>query len=157
MSYLSVMAERAERLLPIPKGLHRFLAVGLVGLFVHTGIFTLLTMGAAWAVGWRVPDSVAWLVALFIATSITWTLNRKLTFAASGRKLHHEAFRYILVTLVAQSVSFAVFHAMLTTAKGVPAPFDVVAGAAAATIFSYAGNRFFTFAPPAPRPGKETL
>lgn len=156
MSYLSVMAGRAEQLLPIPKSLHRFLAVGLLGLFVHTGIFTALTMGAALAFGRRTPDSIAWVVALVIATVVTWTLNRKLTFAASGRKVHHEAFRYVLVTLVAQSVSFAVFHAMLTAVRNVPAPFDVVAGSAVATIFSYAGNRFFTFAPQARGVGKET-
>ena len=43
MSYFSGVVERVERLnLPIPKGLHKFLGVGLVGLITHTGVFTLL-------------------------------------------------------------------------------------------------------------------
>lgn len=166
MSYFSSVAERVERLgLPIPKGLHKFLGVGLVGLVLHTGIFTLLYRiddhGLVGRLAARIGDpafangaerlydqhSWAWLVGLCIATSVTWTLNRKLTFAASGRRLHEEIFRYAVVTLVSQTVSYLVFHGMVEEVKMIPPPIDVVIGAACATVVSYAGQRFFTFAP----------
>jgi putative flippase GtrA len=146
MAFLNLMSDRVERWLPIPKGLHKFLAVGVVGLATHTGVYTLLTILFA-------PRTAAWILGLLIATGVTWTLNRRLTFAATGRKVHHEALRYILVTLSAQSVSFAVFQALGAWAPAVPGPLDVIIGAAAATIFSYLGNRYFTFAPAAPPGG----
>jgi putative flippase GtrA len=175
MSYFSAVVERAERLgLPIPKGLHKFLGVGLVGLIVHTGVFTLLykidTAPAIAALhnllgdgglfdfarAQMVQHSWAWLIGLITATSITWTLNRKLTFQKTGRKLHQEVLRYAIVTIVSQTVAFLVFHGLVELAKPIPAPIDVIAGAGVATIFSYLGQRFFTFAPHpgAPRPGE---
>lgn len=118
-----------------------FLSVGVTGLAVHTGIFTLL-----YHVG--VESNAAWLCALAAATLLTWTLNRKLTFAASGRKRGAEALRYVLVTAVAQGVSFGVFLAAGRFLPFMPATLDVPLGAAVATIFSYTGQRFFTFATP---------
>ena len=166
MSYFSAVVERAERLgLPIPRGLHKFLGVGLVGLVTHTSVFTLLyRINTDPVVNWLhgplgdgklfefakaqiVQHSWAWLIGLIVATSITWTLNRKLTFAKTGRKLHEEMFRYAVVTIVSQTVAFLVFHGLVELAKLIPAPVDVVIGAAAATVISYAGQRFFTFAP----------
>jgi putative flippase GtrA len=140
MSYFTAAVERMERLgLPIPRGLHKFLGVGLVGLIVHEGLFSLFYYV------FHVQKSVAWLCALAVATSITWTLNRRHTFAASGRKLHQEAFRYAIVTIVSQSVSFGVFHGM--DFAGLPSWLNLLIGAAAATVVSYVGQRFFTFAP----------
>jgi putative flippase GtrA len=52
----------------------------------------------------------------------------------------------MLVTAVAQSVSFAVFHGFLAFAPMIPPPIDVILGAVVATAFSYTGQRFFTFA-----------
>jgi putative flippase GtrA len=135
------MTDQVERWVPLPKGLPKFLAVGLVGLAVHTGVFT-----AVFAL--KAPKSGAWAAGLVLATLVTWSLNRKLTFAASGRKAHHEALRYVGVTLLAQSVSFTVFQTLTGAAASIPAPVDVILGAAAATVFSYLGNRHFTFAPP---------
>jgi len=166
MSYFSAAVERMERLgLPIPKGLHKFLGVGLVGLVTHTTVFTLLyktntdpavdwlhgQLGDGklfiWARAQMVQHSWAWLIGLIVATSITWTLNRKLTFAKTGRRLHEEVFRYAVVTIASQTVAFLVFHGLVELAHAIPAPIDVVIGAAAATVISYAGQRFFTFAP----------
>ena len=166
MSYFSAVVERAERLgLPIPRGLHKFLGVGLVGLITHTGVFTLLyrlnaeplldklhgVLGDSWLFHMsrtmNAEHSFAWLIGLIVATTITWTLNRKLTFAKTGRRLHEEVFRYAVVTIVSQTVAFLVFHGLVELAKFIPAPVDVVIGAGVATIFSYVGQRFFTFAP----------
>ena len=168
MAFINAVFNRADRLgLPIPRGVHKFLGVGLVGLIVHTGVFSLLYklnaeplvdgVGRLIGRGWlfqmirtmNAEHSFAWLIGLVTATSITWTLNRKFTFKSTGRKLHHEAFRYAIVTIVSQTVAFLVFHGLVELAKWIPAPVDVVLGAGVATIFSYAGQRFFTFAPSA--------
>ncbi len=140
MSYFSTAVERMERLgLPLPKGLEKFLGVGLVGLIVHEGLFSLLYYL------FHVHKSVAWVCALAVATTITWSLNRRHTFAASGRKMHQEVFRYAIVTVISQSVSFGVFRGM--DYVHLPSWLSLLIGAAAATVVSYLGQRFFTFAP----------
>jgi putative flippase GtrA len=140
MSELSGVLQRgAARVgLVVPKSLVRFLGVGLAGLAVQTGVFTgLFRLG--------VDKSLAWLIGMLAATAVTWALNRRFTFGSSGRRRRHELLRYLLVTAVAQSVSFAVFHSLVNVASMIPPPIDVVLGAIAATVFSYAGQRFFTF------------
>ncbi len=146
MSYLSsVVQQGAARLqAPLPAGLIRFLCVGLTGLAVQTMLFTALTATGLFRLG---PDkSRAWLIGMLFATAVTWALNRRFTFGSSGRRRRHELLRYVLVTAVAQSVSFAVFHGFLTFAPMIPPPIDVILGAVLATAFSYTGQRFFTFA-----------
>ena len=124
-----------------PKGLAAFLSVGVTGLAVHTGVFTVLFHAGN-------DKRLSWICALAVATAITWTLNRRLTFAASGRSRRSEALRYILVTAVAQGVSFAVFMLAGRVVAWLPASMAVIVGAGVATVFSYTGQRFFTFAAP---------
>ena len=134
----------AQRLLDrAPKGLAAFLSVGVSGLAAHTALFTLL-----WRAG--VDKRLAWLAALVVATALTWTLNRRLTFAASGRRRASEALRYVLVTAVAQGVSFGVFMLTGRLLPAFPPSLAVMVGAGVATLFSYTGQRFFTFAAPTP-------
>jgi putative flippase GtrA len=145
MSYLSAVVERAERLgLPIPKDFHKFLAVGLVGLVVDLGLFSLLEV-----VG--IPFLWARAISLPVATCATWLLNRRHTFAATGRKAHDEALRYILVTGVAQSVNYVIMLAAASLFHDLPHVVAAFAGSVVATLFSYTGQRYFTFAPPASR------
>jgi len=141
MSDLSSALQRGAARLsaPLPTGLVRFLGVGLTGLAVQTMVFTVLfRLGA--------DKSLAWLVGMVLATGVTWALNRRFTFGSSGRRRRHEFLRYMLVTAVAQSVSFALFHGFLAFAPMIPPPIDVILGAVIATVFSYTGQRFFTFA-----------
>jgi putative flippase GtrA len=123
-----------------PKGLFRFLSVGMVGLASHTIVFTVLFKLDA-------PRSVAWFAGLVVATLVTWQLNRRLTFVATGRPRRSEVARYALVTGVAQTVSYCAFLLTCTFAPKVPPSIAVIVGAVAATLFSYTGQRFFTFAP----------
>ena len=149
MSYLTLVVERAERLgLPIPKGLPKFLAVGLVGLAVDLGLFSLLER-------FGVPFFVARAFSLPIATCATWLLNRKHTFENTGRKAHDEALRYLLVTGVAQSVNYAIMLLAADVARNLPHVFAAFVGSVVATLFSYTGQRYFTFAPAAEGPAAE--
>jgi putative flippase GtrA len=145
MSFVNDVVQRgAARLgVALPVGLIRFLGVGVAGLAVQTGLFTVL-----FHLG--VNKSVAWLVGLAAATALTWFLNRRFTFAATGRRRRSEMARYFIVTAVAQSVSFGVFHALFAWAPRIPPSIDVILGAIVATLFSYTGQRFFTFSAVSP-------
>jgi putative flippase GtrA len=107
---------------------------------VHTATFTLVLLLGA-------DKSIAWLAGLVTSTLVAWSLNRKHTFSASGRSQREEISRYALVTLVAQAISFAVFQLACRAAPHVWPQACVLAGAAVATLVSYTGQRFFTFAP----------
>jgi putative flippase GtrA len=135
-SRLRALAGRTPR--PI-----RFLAVGGVGLVADIVLFTL----AVWA---GVHPLLAQLVALAIATVVTWRLNRAFTFEASGRPLGEEAMRYAVVTAAAQGSSYLVFAALVMTIFAWLPQAAIVAGAAVGALVSYNGHRVFAFAPRKP-------
>ena len=152
MTQPSTLSGHVERLRArAPKGVFSFLSVGVTGLAVHTGLFTLQfhVLG--------VNDKLAWWIALLIATTVTWTLNRKLTFEPSGRGQTAEIVRYALVTAVAQGVSYSVFLSLGSMAPHLPRAIALIAGSAVATLFSYTGQRFFTFAAPKTADGEPVI
>jgi putative flippase GtrA len=141
MDTISKLRTLGDRLIArAPKGLFRFLSVGMVGLASHTIVFTVIFKLNA-------PRSAAWFAGLVVATLVTWQLNRRLTFVATGRPRRAEVTRYALVTGVAQTISYAGFLLTCTFAPKVPPSIAVIVGAVVATLFSYTGQRFFTFAP----------
>jgi putative flippase GtrA len=149
----------AEAWALVPAGLFKFLGVGVIGLATNLGLLWLLERAglALWA---------ALAVSLAVATLVTWVLNRANTFAASGRPLHHEALRYFGVALLAQSVGYVTTLGVADILPHMPHTVAAFVGAVVATLFSYTGQRFFTFAPadadaeaatplaPAPTPGE---
>jgi putative flippase GtrA len=141
---------RLRRLVALaPKGLVRFLTVGVGGLSVDIAILWLLEQAG-------VGHVVARAASLTVATLATWALNRQFTFGDSGRKARAEFSRYALVALVAQSVNFAIFVALCALMPAINHSLAAVIGAVIATGFSYTGQRFFTFAPlAAPRDGTD--
>ena len=142
MSLIATVSERLQRAnLPVPRSLILFVIVGFTGLGVHTALFSLF-----FHPGW-LNKSESWLAALAIATITTWTLNRKLTFKATGRGSGSEILRYALVTLVSQGVSYGVFMSASSLLPHIPPQVALLTGAVVATAFSYTGQRFFTFAP----------
>lgn len=124
----------------IPAGLFRFLGVGVIGLVVDLGLLTILERSG-------LPLWGARAISLPTATFVTWVLNRIHTFNGSGRSAGQEALRYFAVAGVAQSVNYVVALGISDIA---PHMMHVVAaffGSVIATLFSYTGQRFFTFAP----------
>ena len=127
----------------LPRGLASFLAVGVAGLLAHTGVFTaLFHLG--------LDRTAAWTGGLFAGTLLTWSLNRRHTFAATGRRAEAEMARYAAVTLVAQGTSFLTFHTGCALMPAVVPALHLICGSAVGAVFSYAGQRFFTFAPTKP-------
>jgi putative flippase GtrA len=123
-----------------PRGLVRFLVVGLGGLSVDLAVLWLMERAGLGHAGARA-------ISLALATLVTWALNRQFTFGESGRRARSELGRYVAVALTAQSVNYLVFLAALALAPQLPHPLAAVLGAVTATGFSYTGQRFFTFAP----------
>ncbi len=143
MSLIQTVVHRAGRLgLTPPKGLHKFLGVGFVGLAVDLGLLSILEHVGLHLLGARA-------ISMSLATVVTWTLNRRHTFTPTGRKAHHEAMRYILVTLFAQSVNYVVMIIAAGLAPRLPHVVAAFIGSVVATLFSYTGQRYFTFAPEA--------
>jgi putative flippase GtrA len=143
MSYITAMVDRAGRMgLAVPKSLHKFLGVGFVGLAVDLGLLSLLER-------FGVEFLLARAISIPVATLATWFLNRRHTFTPTGRKAHHEAMRYALVTGVAQTVNYLVMMAAASLAPHLPHVVAAFVGSVVATLFSYTGQRFFTFAPEA--------
>jgi putative flippase GtrA len=132
---------RIARLLALaPKGLVRFLTVGVGGLFVDVAVLWIAEQAGSGPVIGRA-------VSLSVATLATWALNRQFTFGESGRRARSEFGRYALVALVAQGVNYSLFQAVVHAAPHLNHSLVAVAGAVVATGFSYTGQRFFTFAP----------
>lgn len=124
--------------LVVPRGLAAFLTVGVLGL---TTDLVLVAFGE----GMGFPLWATRAVSIPLATLVTWTLNRRHTFGASGLSAHQEALRYFAVAAVAQSVNYGVGLGVQEAAPHLPHVVDGFVGSVVATLFSYTGQRFFTF------------
>lgn len=129
------LAARLADLAPV-----RFLAVGTVGLATDTLVFWLATRH-----GWTEPAARG--LSLAVATFVTWQLNRRVTFSASGRPPLREAARYAAVALGAQGFNWALFCLVRAAVPTLPPLGAILFGAAAAAAFSFLGQRAITFAP----------
>jgi putative flippase GtrA len=127
-------------LMPLCAAFARFLMVGGAGLAVDAGLFTLLSHAG-------LGDAAARAGSLGAATLLTWGLNRRFTFAASGRRHGAELARYTLVALSAQGLNYALFLALREAVPVLPALGALLCGAAFAALFSFTGQRLITFAP----------
>ena len=127
--------------LPIPPigwRVMRFLAVGLVGLAVDAGLFSLLY-------GHGSAAAFARAVSLAVATLVTWALNRSFTFERSGRTAVAEALRYGLVALLAQGFNYVSFLAPLHLTGATHPLLPLVATAVMTAAFSFTGQSLFSF------------
>ena len=126
----------SERLRP----LMRFLMVGLAGLATDMAVFHLMAAAG-------LHPFMARFISLAMATVLTWQLNRRFTFGASGRRQAEEGLRYVLVTLVAQGVNYVTFALLIAGPLSDHKSLAILFGAGVATIFSYTGHSLFSFAP----------
>ncbi len=128
----------ARALSPLAASLGRFLAVGCAGLAVDMTVFNGLA-------GLGLPFAAARALSLAAATGVTWRLNRRFTFGPSARTAPVEAGRYALVALLAQGFNWALFLALCAALPGVSPTLLIGVSAACATVFSFTGQRLFTF------------
>jgi putative flippase GtrA len=134
---LDAILPRALRGAPV------FLAVGLAGLALDTAVFAgLVAAGLA--------PAAARIASLGAATVLTWRLNRRWTFPASGRDQRAELGRYAAVAAMSQGFSYAAF--LLGMALGLAPVPALWTGAVLAAAGAYAGQRVFTFSAHEARP-----
>ncbi len=124
----------------------RFACIGCAGLATDSTIFTSLHDDGT-------SRAAARALSLLVATALTWSLNRWITFHRSGRHPTHELGRYALVALCAQGFNYVLFLVLGGMLPAVTPLLLILVCAIAAAGISYSGQRLFTFRParsPAP-------
>ena len=145
--------------LSVPKrqGLREFVAfcgVGTIGFIVDAGLIQLLS--GAW--GW--DPYLARVLTYLVAATVTWSLNRSITFRhAKGGHWRTQWSRYLVVNAVGAGINYLAFAATLLlsqTAHDYPA-LGVAVGSIAGLAFNFTLSKALVFRPAAaagtePRP-----
>jgi putative flippase GtrA len=116
----------------------RFGLVGGLGFIVNLAVYTLFVHGVG--VDYRVASVLAWIVA--VANNFFW--NRHWTFDAREGIAHHQAMRFLLVSLVTEVISLALLT-VLVEAGGLTKVLAQAIAVAAATPLSFLGNKLWSF------------
>jgi putative flippase GtrA len=116
----------------------RFGLVGGLGFIVNLAVYTLFVHGVG--VDYRVASVVAWLVA--VANNFFW--NRHWTFDAREGVAHHQAMRFLAVSLATEAISLGLLTA-LVEAGGLSKVLAQAIAVAAATPLSFLGNKLWSF------------
>jgi putative flippase GtrA len=116
----------------------RFGLVGGAGFVVNLVVYALLVHGAG--LEYRVASVAAWLVAVLN----NFVLNRHWTFDARGGRAHHQAARFLLVSLLAEIVSLLLLT-LFVEAANLPKVLAQALAVAASMPFNFIGNKLWTF------------
>jgi putative flippase GtrA len=117
----------------------RFGLVGGAGFVVNVAVYALFVHGAGFE--YRVASIVAWLVAVLN----NFVLNRHWTFDARDQgRAHHQAARFLLVSIAAEVVSLLLLTVFVESAHLAKVPAQALA-VAASMPFNFLGNKLWTF------------
>ncbi len=116
----------------------RFGLVGGLGFVVNLAVYTLFVHGAG--IDYRVASVFAWIVA--VANNFVW--NRHWTFDAREGVAHHQAMRFLLVSIVTEVISLALLTVLVEAGGLTKVPAQAIA-VAAATPLSFLGNKLWSF------------
>jgi putative flippase GtrA len=116
----------------------RFGAVGVLGFVVNLAVYALLVHDAG--LEYRVASIVAWIVA--VANNFFW--NRHWTFDAREGVAHHQAMRFLLVSVVTEAISLLALTLLVESGGLSKVPAQAIA-VAAATPLSFLGNKLWSF------------
>jgi 4-amino-4-deoxy-L-arabinose transferase-like glycosyltransferase len=117
-----------------------FLFAGTAGYAVNLAIYAASIDGGG--LDYRVAAGLAFAFAL----ATTFALNRRFTFAVRGGAVAGQAWRYLVVSLVAFGANIAVLHGLVAGAGMAKLIGQAVAVGVAAPV-NYAGQRLWAFAP----------
>lgn len=124
----------------------RFVLVGTVGFFVDGSLLVIghNQLGLDW--------SVARLLSFTVAVTLTWLLNRRLTFAQRTELMSLREWRsYLAINGIGALLNLGIFLGLV----GLVPPFRdhplvaLMIAAAIALIFNFIGSRNLVFSPPA--------
>lgn len=117
----------------------RFAAVGAAGYVVNLVVYAFSVHGAG--TDYRLAAVMAFCVAL----TCTFALNRHYTFRAGHGRLHHQAGRYLLVSLAGFATNLLALQLLVDGLGVAKVPAQAAAVILAAPV-NFAGQRFWTFA-----------
>jgi putative flippase GtrA len=117
----------------------RFVFAGGVG-FVADAAALALLLGVT-----PLGPFIARILSILFALTVTWILNRYLTFAPSGRGLVREGARYGGVGLSTSVVNFLVYSALLFLVPSLPPLAALVVASLVAMVLSFVGYSRFVF------------
>ncbi len=116
----------------------RFGLVGGLGFVVNIAVYALLVHAVG--VEYRVASVAAWIVA--VANNFVW--NRHWTFDAREGVAHHQAMRFLLVSVVTEVISLVLLTVLVESGGLSKVPAQAIA-VAAATPLSFLGNKLWSF------------
>jgi putative flippase GtrA len=117
----------------------RFGLVGGAGFVVNLAVYALFVHGAG--LEYRVASVIAWLVAVVN----NFLLNRHWTFDARDQgRAHHQAARFVIVSLAAEIVSLLLLTVFVESAHIAKVPAQALA-VALSMPFNFVGNKLWTF------------
>jgi putative flippase GtrA len=121
------------------KRLARFVLAGGVGFLADAAVLALLLAFTP------LGPFVARFVSICFALTVTWMLNRHLTFAPSGRGMVREGARYGGVGISTSVVNFLAYSALLSFAPSLPPLAALVVASLIAMALSFIGYSRFVF------------
>lgn len=153
-SSLSVVSDEASAV-PVAPALHvrvrrgvrrpeawwqllRFAFVGASGWVVNLAVFALAVHGAG--IAYPVAATLAFLVA--VSNNFLW--NRHWTFKAHDGRAHHQAARFLLVSVAAFLVGLGILALLIEVVGMAEVPAQAVA-IVAVTPFSFLANKLWSF------------
>lgn len=117
----------------------RFVIVGATGFLVDAGtLWLLLSFSPLGPLSARV-------IAIALAMTATWLLNRTFTFGASKRSVVVEGFRYGVIAVVTSLVNYGIYAGLLIMAPLLSPYAALVFASIAAMLFSFFGYSRFVF------------
>jgi putative flippase GtrA len=116
----------------------RFGLVGASGYAVNLAVFALAVHGAG--LGYQVAATLAFLVA--VSNNFLW--NRHWTFKAGDGRAHHQAARFLLVSVAAFAVSLGILTLLVELAGVAEVPAQAIA-IVAVTPVSFLANKLWSF------------
>ena len=116
----------------------RFGLVGASGYVVNLAVFTFAVHGAD--MRYQVAATLAFLVA--VSNNFLW--NRHWTFRAGDGRAHHQAARFLLVSVIAFGVGLALLTALVELADMPAVPAQAIA-IVTVTPLSFLANKLWSF------------
>jgi putative flippase GtrA len=116
----------------------RFGVVGSLGFFVNIAVYALCVH--AIGLDYRVAAVIAWLVAVFN----NFVLNRHWTFDAGGGQARFQAWRFLIVSLLAFGFSLVLLTVFVET-LGIPKVPAQALAVIGATPLNFLGNKLWSF------------